>query len=89
MACKNIREYVPLNAMKGREGFADAVDLEEGRNRCVLADNGDLVYVQAASRDGVLRVSFRARKDVHKTLAWFINCASLPRVAEILCSYAD
>lgn len=89
VACKNIREYVPINAMKGREGWTDAVNLEEGRNRCVLADNGDLVYVQAASRDDVLRVSFRARSDVHQTLAWFINCAALPRVAEMVCSYAE
>ena len=89
VACKNIREYVPLNALKGKEGWTDRVNLEEDLNRCVLADDGDLVYVGPADRDGVLTVSFQGRKDVHPTLAWFVNCGSLPRVARIICSYAE
>jgi len=89
VACKNMREYVPLNALKGSTDWTDKVNLEEDLNRCVLADHGDLVYVQPADRDGVLAVSFRGRADVHPSLAWFINCEALPRVADLVCSYAE
>lgn len=86
-ACKNMREYGPLSMLRRAdpEQFDEKLDFEVERQRCVRVNDRDLVLVGPADRPGVLSISFRARKDVHPTLAWFIACDALPQVAGFFC----
>lgn len=88
VACRGSKDYHVLNGLKENEKkWKDRIDLEEAKNACVQADDLDLVLVGPSQVKGTLAVSFQDRADVHRSLAWFIDCEALPRVAEVFCAY--
>jgi len=88
-ACRRNTEWFEQASLKrGSEDWDGKMDEEEALNRCVTTAEGDLVLVGPSDLPGALAVSFRDRKDVHRGLAWYIDCRAVPE-ADGLCFHDD
>ncbi len=90
-ACEMPSRFYDLMAlMPAPEKWETRMSFEETAGNCVQADDLDLVLVGPAQGvRGALTISFRDRKDVHSTLAWYISCRAIPPVAEFFCRGAE
>ncbi len=85
-ACRRVHKYVEQAALRQDvKRWTAKMEIEEVKGSCVQTQDLDLVLVGPSDVPGTLAVSFRDRADVHATIAWFISCDAIPRVAEKFC----
>jgi hypothetical protein len=89
-ACRGSRDFWLMEGLRDdRDEWESTLEEKVELNRCVGTED-DLIVMGPSGVPGAVAVSFRGRKDVHPSVAWYLSCEAIPTEArEAFCYYGD